>query len=186
SVAISVSIEKGLPAMIGMKMGRVKMSRVKLRVAFLLLSGLVAACAAAQTGGAASGKASLAFARAEQLRRGINASEWVARVDNRRGHRADQVDGLRPRAVERESAADVYGARAQQDSGGVSRVSGCGGEDDPRPRAGGCDRPASGERLQSSAGEGRRLCRAVRRFLAGAGRALLDVGCGPRVSGNSE
>ena len=72
--------------MIGMKMGRVKMSRVKLRVAFLLLSGLVAACAAAQTGGAASGKASLAFARAEQLRRGINASEWFAQVYDKRGY----------------------------------------------------------------------------------------------------
>src|ERR1039458_755494 len=79
-------MEKGLPAMIGMKMGRVKMSRVKLRVAFLLLSGLVAACAAAQTGGAASGKASLAFARAEQLKRGINASEWFAQVYDKRGY----------------------------------------------------------------------------------------------------
>jgi len=63
-----------------------KMGRVKLWVAFLLLSGLVAACAAAQTGGGASAKPSLAFARAEKLKRGINASEWFAQVYDKRGY----------------------------------------------------------------------------------------------------
>ncbi len=62
------------------------MSRVKLWVAFLLLSVLLANCAAAQTGGPASGKASLAFARAERLKRGINASEWFAQVYDKRGY----------------------------------------------------------------------------------------------------
>ena len=61
------------------------MSRVKLRVAFLLLSGLVAGCAA-QTAGAVSAKTSLAFTRAEKLKRGINASEWFAQVYDKRGY----------------------------------------------------------------------------------------------------
>jgi len=66
-------------------MGRiVKMGRVKLRIIFLLLA-LVAGCAAGQTGGA-SAKASLAFARAEKLKRGINASEWFAQVSDKRGY----------------------------------------------------------------------------------------------------
>jgi aryl-phospho-beta-D-glucosidase BglC (GH1 family) len=73
-----------------MKMSRVKMSRVKLWVAFLLLSGLVAGGAAAQTGvGGGSGsayRAPLAFARAEKLKRGINASEWFAQVYDKRGY----------------------------------------------------------------------------------------------------
>jgi aryl-phospho-beta-D-glucosidase BglC (GH1 family) len=60
-------------------MSRTKMSRVKLRVAFLLLA-FAAGCAAAQTAGAASAKAPRAFARAEKLKRGINASEWFAQV----------------------------------------------------------------------------------------------------------
>ena len=67
-------------------MGRVKMGRVKLRVACILLSGLVASCAGAQTGGAANANASLAFARAERLKRGINASEWFAQVYDKRGY----------------------------------------------------------------------------------------------------
>ena len=67
-------------------MGRVKMGRVKLRVACILLSCLVASCAGAQTGGAANANASLAFARAERLKRGINASEWFAQVYDKRGY----------------------------------------------------------------------------------------------------
>src|SRR5208337_112683 len=55
-------------------------------VAFALLSGLLTVCAVAQTGGAASPKASLAFARAERLKRGINASEWFAQVYDKRGY----------------------------------------------------------------------------------------------------
>jgi len=62
------------------------MSRMKVRFAFLLFSALVAGCAAAQTAGAASAKASLAFARAEKLKRGINASEWFAQVYDKRGY----------------------------------------------------------------------------------------------------
>src|SRR5271157_4563744 len=77
--------QKGLPAMSRMKMGR-----VKLRVAFLLLSGLVAGWAAAQTGrSGGSGsvyRAPLAFARAEKLKRGINANEWFAQVYDKRGY----------------------------------------------------------------------------------------------------
>jgi len=62
------------------------MSRMKLRIAFLLLSGLVAGYAAAQTGAAGSAKASLAFARVGRLKRGINASEWFAQVYDKRGY----------------------------------------------------------------------------------------------------
>src|SRR5208282_4264083 len=72
-------MQKGLPAVYRMK-------RVKLRVAFMLLSSLLAGCAAAQTGSAASTKASLASARAEKLKRGINASEWFAQVYDKRGY----------------------------------------------------------------------------------------------------
>src|SRR5208337_3888613 len=80
-MAISIAMRKGLSAM-----SRVRICRVKLGVASLLLAGLVAGCAAAQTGGAMSAKASLAFARAEKLRRGINASEWFAQVYDKRGY----------------------------------------------------------------------------------------------------
>jgi len=59
------------------------MGRVKLRVAFLLLSGLLAGCAVAQTGSAG---ASPAFGRARRLKRGINASEWFAQVYDKRGY----------------------------------------------------------------------------------------------------
>ena len=68
------------------KMDRVKMGRVKLGAAFLLLAGLVVGYAAAQTGGAMSAKVSPAFARAEKLKRGINASEWFAQVYDKRGY----------------------------------------------------------------------------------------------------
>jgi aryl-phospho-beta-D-glucosidase BglC (GH1 family) len=74
-------MQKGLPTM-----RRAKMGRMRLRVAFVLLSGLLAGCAAAQTGGGANAKASLVFTRAEKLRRGINASEWFAQVYDKRGY----------------------------------------------------------------------------------------------------
>jgi endoglucanase len=66
---------EGLPAM--------KTNRMKLRIAFLLATCLVAA---AQTPSAASAKSSLAFARAEKLKRGINTSEWFAQVYDKRGY----------------------------------------------------------------------------------------------------
>jgi hypothetical protein len=69
-----------------MKIDRVTMSRMKLQVAFLLLSGLFAGCAVAQTSATANAKPSLAFARAEKLKRGINASEWFAQVYDKRGY----------------------------------------------------------------------------------------------------
>src|ERR1039457_4976279 len=67
-------------------MGRMKMIRAKLRIAFLLLSVLVVGCAVAQSGGVAGVKPSLAFARADKLKRGINASEWFAQVYDKRGY----------------------------------------------------------------------------------------------------
>src|SRR5208283_3957572 len=72
----------------GVKVRRLKMDRVNLRVAFLflLLSGLLAGCAMAQTGGAATSKGSVVFARADKLKRGINASEWFAQVYDKRGY----------------------------------------------------------------------------------------------------
>jgi endoglucanase len=62
------------------------MGRVKSRVAILMLFGLLAGGAVAQTGGAANAGAWLAFARAERLKRGINASEWFAQVYDKRGY----------------------------------------------------------------------------------------------------
>lgn len=59
------------------------MGRIKLQVAFLLLLGLPAGCAAAQAGSAG---ASPAFVRAQRLKRGINASEWFAQVYDKRGY----------------------------------------------------------------------------------------------------
>src|SRR6266403_121898 len=78
-------MQKGLPTM-----RRVKMSRVALRVTFLLLLGLVVCGGWAQTGhpggSGANAKASSAFGRAEKLKRGINASEWFAQVYDKRGY----------------------------------------------------------------------------------------------------
>src|SRR6202171_1032908 len=78
-------MRKGLPTM-----RRVKMSRVALRVTFLLLLGLVVCGAWAQTGhpgGSGSVYAPpMVFRRAEKLRRGINASEWFAQVYDKRGY----------------------------------------------------------------------------------------------------
>ena len=59
------------------------MGRVKLRVVFLLLIGLLACGGAAQTGSAG---ASPAFVRAARLKRGINASDWFAQVNDKRGY----------------------------------------------------------------------------------------------------
>ena len=71
-------------------MRRVKMSRVALRVTFLLPLGLVVCGAWAQTGhpgGSGSVYAPpLVFRRAQRLRRGINASEWFAQVYDKRGY----------------------------------------------------------------------------------------------------
>ncbi len=61
-------------------------NRMKLQVAVLLVLCLVAGSAAAQTGGVGNAKTSLAFARAERLKRGINASEWFAQVYDKRGY----------------------------------------------------------------------------------------------------
>src|SRR6266478_2880639 len=78
-------MQKGLSTM-----RRVKMSRVALRVTFLLLLGLVVCRAWAQTGhpgGSGSVYAPpLVFRRAEKLKRGINASEWFAQVYDKRGY----------------------------------------------------------------------------------------------------
>lgn len=60
------------------------MRRCRLQVVFLLLAGLVAGMAA-QTGSSEAGT-SLAFARAQRLKRGINASEWFAQVHDKRGY----------------------------------------------------------------------------------------------------
>jgi endoglucanase len=71
-------------------MRRAKMSRVALRVTFLMLFGLVVCGAWAQAGhpgGSGSVYAPpLVFRRAERLRRGINASEWFAQVYDKRGY----------------------------------------------------------------------------------------------------
>jgi len=68
------------------------MDRMKLPLVFLLWSGLVAASAAAQPGGAASPKTSLAGVRAERLRRGINTSAWFAQVYDKRGYTPEHFE----------------------------------------------------------------------------------------------
>jgi endoglucanase len=70
-------------------MRRVKMRRMKLQFAFLLLSALLAGCAVAQT---SSPGASPAFARATRLKRGINASEWFAQVYDKRGYTREHFE----------------------------------------------------------------------------------------------
>ena len=65
------------------------MGRMKSRIAFLWLCGLLAGCAAAETGNAV---ASPAFARAERLKRGINASEWFAQVYDKRGYTREHFE----------------------------------------------------------------------------------------------
>jgi endoglucanase len=72
---------EGLPAL--------EINRMKLRITFLLVLCLVAGGAAAQMVGNASAESSLAFARAERLKRGINASEWFAQVYDKRGYTAE-------------------------------------------------------------------------------------------------
>src|SRR5258707_8772746 len=77
-------MQKGLSTM-----RRAEMSRVALRVTFLLLLGLVVCGAWAQTGHpGGSGLVyapPLVFRRAERLRRGIKASEWFAQGYYKRG-----------------------------------------------------------------------------------------------------
>jgi endoglucanase len=75
------------------KLERVRMNRVNLWRAVLLSSIFAAACATAQTGHAGGNgsayRSSVAFARAEKLKRGINASEWFAQVYDKRGYTAE-------------------------------------------------------------------------------------------------
>lgn len=59
---------------------------MKLRIALVLVSCLVAGFVAGQTARAGGAKTSLAFARADKLKRGINASEWFAQVYDKRGY----------------------------------------------------------------------------------------------------
>jgi endoglucanase len=67
-----------------------KLSRIRLWIAILLSSSLVVSSAIAQTGHPGSSgsayRSPLAFARAEKLKRGINASEWFAQVYDKRGY----------------------------------------------------------------------------------------------------
>jgi len=67
-----------------------KLSRAKLWNSILLSIIFIASCALAQTGhpgGSGSAyRSPLAFARAERLKRGINASEWFAQVYDKRGY----------------------------------------------------------------------------------------------------
>jgi endoglucanase len=62
------------------------MLRAKLQIVFILLVGLLAGSAVAQTGGPGNAGVSLAFARAQRLKRGINASAWFAQVYDKRGY----------------------------------------------------------------------------------------------------
>jgi len=65
---------------------------MKLRIAFLLLTGLAAGCAAAQTGRPGGSGSAFSpnhyspFARAQKLKRGINTSGWFAQVYDKRGY----------------------------------------------------------------------------------------------------
>ncbi len=69
------------------------MNRMNLQVASLLMAGLAAASAYAQTGHAGGSSSAyappLAFRRAEKLKRGINASQWFAQVYDKRGYTAE-------------------------------------------------------------------------------------------------
>ena len=60
--------------------------QAKLRLAVFLMLCLTAGRATAQVAGVAGAKSSLPFARAEHLKRGINASEWFAQVYDKRGY----------------------------------------------------------------------------------------------------
>ena len=70
-------------------MGRTTMGRGRCKFLFLLLAGLLAGGAAAEAGGAPGVQTSPAFARAEKLKRGINASQWFAQVYDKRGYTAE-------------------------------------------------------------------------------------------------
>jgi hypothetical protein len=62
------------------------MSRVKSRIALILILVFLGGRVVAQNGESALPNASLAFARAQKLKRGINASEWFAQVYDKRGY----------------------------------------------------------------------------------------------------
>ncbi len=72
--------------MAGMLMEQTKMGQTKVQIAFLVLSVFASGCMAAQNAGTAKKEIPLAFARAENLKRGINASEWFAQVYDKRGY----------------------------------------------------------------------------------------------------
>ncbi len=67
------------------------MSRMRSQIAFLVLMFLSVG-STAQTTETASGKPSLAFARSEKLKRGINASEWFAQVYDKRGYTKEHFE----------------------------------------------------------------------------------------------
>ena len=181
-------------------MSRMKVSRVKLPVVFLLLSVLVAGRPAAQTGGGGSAKVSLAFVRAERLRRGINASEWFAQVYDKRGYTPEHFqawttaedialiksmgfdhvrlsvnpqpmfDEHEPNKIPAKYLGYLDAAVKMILDHGLAVVIDLHPESDFKERLAKDDE----------------FVECVRRFLAGAGRALRYLGCGARVSGNSE
>jgi endoglucanase len=62
------------------------MSRVKSPIALILILVFLGGRVVAQNGDSTPPIASLAFARAQKLKRGINASEWFAQVYDKRGY----------------------------------------------------------------------------------------------------
>src|SRR5208283_3779166 len=56
------------------------------RIALILILVFLGGRAVAQNGDSAPANASLAFDRAQKLKRGINASEWFAQVYDKRGY----------------------------------------------------------------------------------------------------
>ena len=62
---------------------------MKSGIALILISVFLASCVVAQTSDSAPPNASLAFARVQKLKRGINASEWFAQVYDKRGYTAE-------------------------------------------------------------------------------------------------
>ena len=67
------------------------MRRASLQIVCMLVAGLVAG-AAAQAGAPANNGAPLAFARAQRLKRGINASEWFAQIYDKRGYTKEHFE----------------------------------------------------------------------------------------------
>jgi hypothetical protein len=117
-------------------------------------------------GGAPGPTPRLAFARAEKLKRGINASEWFAQVYDKRGYTpehfqswttADDIALIKSMGFDHVRLS--VNPQPMFDEREPNKIPaeylapfGCGGEDDSRSRAGGRDRPASGERLQGAPG----------------------------------